>query len=412
MRIAIIGGGSAGLVCAHLLDSVHDVVVFERQPMLGGHVRTLNGNVPSELDPSLRLDAGVIEFEVRNFPRLMRLFDKLGCETRPVAGTTTFWTRDGEHHLSPGSIRRAQDPWPKRLGQLIDLIGLRMQGLAFDRRTALPDDVLESLPLSECLTDADMDRWAALLTMYAYSIPYERVPDMPAALTVPMLRAFERAESWVSLKGGAWCYLHRIVESLRGEVRLNQVITGVTRDADGVTLNMLGPDVERFDKVVFAAPPDQTLKLLTDPSEAELRRFGGWKPNHIQTLVHCDSGMYERRGIQVATEFDVYELSGGQGGYNSYLNDLCGVADSETRYGLAFGMEDEIDPAKVLHRQKHHTPDYTVDAYRWHVEVSATNGENHTFHAGAWLGNGLQEGAVVSAEAVSRLLGGDSLDEP
>ena len=39
-------------------------------------------------------------------------------------------------------------------------------------------------------------------------------------------------------------------------------------------------------------------------------------------------------------------------------------------------------------------------------EVRETNGQNHTFHAGAWLGDGLQEGAVRSACEVSKRLGG------
>jgi predicted NAD/FAD-binding protein len=39
----------------------------------------------------------------------------------------------------------------------------------------------------------------------------------------------------------------------------------------------------------------------------------------------------------------------------------------------------------------------------------ATNGENHTFHVGAWLGDGLQEGAITSALTVSKLLGGASI---
>ena len=98
MRVAIIGGGSAGLVTAHLLDGVHDVTLFEREPILGGHVRTLNRNVATDLDGGLVLDAGVIEFERHNFPTLLRLFDALGCVTRPVLGTTTFWTHDGVHH--------------------------------------------------------------------------------------------------------------------------------------------------------------------------------------------------------------------------------------------------------------------------------------------------------------------------
>ena len=107
------------------------------------------------------------------------------------------------------------------------------------------------------------------------------------------------------------------------------------------------------------------------------------------------------------TEFDVIETEPGKGGYNCYLNALCGVPENEERaFGLAFGIDAWIDPEKVILRQKHHTPDYTVESQRWHHEVLATNGENHTFHVGAWLGDGLQEGAITSAVAVSKLLGG------
>ena len=58
MRVAIIGGGSAGLVTAHLLGGTHDVTLFEKSPILGGHVRTLNRNVSCSLEPRLILDAG------------------------------------------------------------------------------------------------------------------------------------------------------------------------------------------------------------------------------------------------------------------------------------------------------------------------------------------------------------------
>lgn len=34
MKIAIIGGGAAGMICAHLLDARHDVTVFERADVL------------------------------------------------------------------------------------------------------------------------------------------------------------------------------------------------------------------------------------------------------------------------------------------------------------------------------------------------------------------------------------------
>ena len=64
MRIAIIGGGASGMVTAYLLDQQgHHVTVFERQPMLGGHIRTLNKNVfPNQSNCNQVLENGVLEF--------------------------------------------------------------------------------------------------------------------------------------------------------------------------------------------------------------------------------------------------------------------------------------------------------------------------------------------------------------
>ena len=93
-----------------------------------------------------------------------------------------------------------------------------------------------------------------------------------------------------------------------------------------------------------------------------------------------------------------------------YLNRLAGLPpDHPSHYFLAYGLDHEIDPACVVHRQLHHTPFYTVEALRHREEVRETQGERQTFHAGAWLGDGLHEGAVASAVAVSERLGGRRL---
>jgi uncharacterized protein len=40
VRIAVIGSGVSGLVCAHLLGPRHEVVLFEADGRIGGHTHT------------------------------------------------------------------------------------------------------------------------------------------------------------------------------------------------------------------------------------------------------------------------------------------------------------------------------------------------------------------------------------
>jgi predicted NAD/FAD-binding protein len=105
MKIAIIGGGASGLVTAYLLDRHHhDVTLFEKQPILGGHIRTLNKNVkPDRGDCNLFLEGGVLEFSVVfcNFLKLMR---ELGVELEPVNINSGLFFQDGQYFLSAGNI--------------------------------------------------------------------------------------------------------------------------------------------------------------------------------------------------------------------------------------------------------------------------------------------------------------------
>jgi predicted NAD/FAD-binding protein len=60
---------------------------------------------------------------------------------------------------------------------------------------------------------------------------------------------------------------------------------------------------------------------------------------------------------------------------------------------------------RIIHIQEHHTPLYTTESFQYRDEVVATNGENNTYHAGAYLGDGLHEGAITSAFRVAQLVG-------
>jgi predicted NAD/FAD-binding protein len=154
---------------------------------------------------------------------------------------------------------------------------------------------------------------------------------------------------------------------------------------------------------VFAAPPDQVMALLADPSDAETKRFSAWKANHVKTTVHKDTSMYDDHGIHQPSEFDFFQ-TGGDWGYNGCLNQLSGISSAQHHF-LSFQLEELIAKEKIIHVQKHHTPLYATESFRYRDEVVATNGENHTYHAGAYLGDGLHEGAITSAFQVAKLIG-------
>ncbi len=409
--MAIIGGGAAGMITAYLLDPAHQVTVFERQAILGGNIRTLGRNVPCDALPAgLFLDAGVIEFSPEHFPTLHRLFALLGVETRPVPATTAHITASGRHYFSAGKLAASDLPPLPRAAALLRLLSLAPALLRFRwRAQRAAEEALMRCSVGEFLGRgrSPLHEWLRLLLVYGYSIPRDQIDAMPAALAVPTLLRFTGETTWTSVVGGIYRYIERIVEALRGEVRTEAIIDGIRRGEDGAWVQRRGADPERFDAVVLAAPPDQVLRLLRDPTSAEERRFSAWRGNDAEALIHTDSGMYRRRGIADYSEFDVFA---DPPGYNAYLNRLSGLPPSHpVDYHFAYNLGAEIDPSAILHVQRHRTPLYTVASLASRPEIIAANGENHTYYAGAWLGEGLHEGAVVSALEVARRLGGRAL---
>ncbi len=237
--------------------------------------------------------------------------------------------------------------------------------------------------------------------MYSYSIPFVAIDNCPAELVIPTLRD-DVFVDWVRIKGGVYSYIQKILDRFRGEILLGVEVTAIRRSIAGVTIELSGAKILEFDKVVFATPPDVVLKLLADPRPAEIDRFAAWQGNYVQTLLHTDADMYARYYVQEGSEFDFFETDRQHGswGYNARLNQLCGIT-SLTQYSLSFNLESLIAPDRVLHIQQHHTPLYTVAAFGDRQEIIATNGNYHTYHVGAYLGDGLHEGAITSAIQVS-----------
>ncbi len=405
MNIAIIGGGASGIVTAYLLDKQgHQITVFENRSILGGHIRTLNQNVVTTPEHSgLFLEAGVLEF-TRKFDNFLALMKELEVELEPVDLGSGLFFRNGSHILSATSIRK-NFKGIQRLIEYLRLDSIYARSLALQWKmhfTNLAE--LHGRPLAEYLQGKSAQNdWLKLLTMYSYSMPFEQIDHFPAELALPSLRDYVMTE-WVRIKGGVYSYIDKILDRFRGQVRLSTQVTKISRTFAGmVQIQLEHGATELFDKVVFATPPDQVLKLLADPTAAEVRRFRAWQPNIATTIIHTDTSMYARFGIKQLTEFDFFQTKHGWG-YNAYLNQLCGINTAQ-RYSLAFQLEDSIDPRQVVHCQQHHTPKYTVESLRYRNEVIGTNGEYHTYHVGAYLHDGLHEGAITSAIRVAELIG-------
>jgi predicted NAD/FAD-binding protein len=81
MRIAIIGSGISGLVCAHLLHKDFDISLFEANDYIGGHTNTIDVSVRGD---SYNVDTGFIVFNRVTYPNFCKLLDQLDVDSQPT----------------------------------------------------------------------------------------------------------------------------------------------------------------------------------------------------------------------------------------------------------------------------------------------------------------------------------------
>jgi predicted NAD/FAD-binding protein len=417
MRIAIIGTGIAGLTCAHVLADKHDITVFERDARPGGHTNTVHVELGDEAH---EVDTGFIVYNERNYPGLVRLFERLGVPTKP--SDMSFGVSDDASGVewratSPSTIfaQRRNVLRPTFLRMLADIV-------RFNRHTRrlLGTSLIEELTLRQLVAQG---RWSPRMVSWylapmvsaIWSAPIGDALDIPA---VTFARFFENhgllelgaQPSWRMVEGGARTYVERILAPLGHRARLATPVTKVVRRPDGVELVTDRYGLELFDHVILAAHSDQSLALLSDATAAERAVLGSIRYQPNTAVLHTDERLLPR--ARKAWASWNYHLDGMRGPrvagatLTYHMNRLQSIS-SRQQICVTLNRAQAVDPGKVLGVFEYDHPvvdSAAVAAQKRYKEIS---GVRSTWYCGAYWGYGFHEDGVQSALRVCRAFGAD-----
>jgi uncharacterized protein len=410
MRIAIVGTGISGLLCAHMLHRDHELVVFEANERAGGHANTVH--VETETGP-YDLDTGFIVFNDRNYPSFERLLGELAVPTQP--SRMSFGVSDGvdfEYNgASPNGLfanrRHAITPSFHRM--VADLARFHR-----DARRLLAQD--ESPSLGDWLgrerySRAFFERLIVPQAAAVWSADPAQMWSFPARFLVEFfdnhgMLGFRDRPRWRTITGGSRNYVDAITRPWRERIRLSTPVTEITRELDHVTVCSRGHEPERFDAVVIATHSDQALTLLADPSGRERELLGAIPYRRNEAVLHTDRSLLPRRRRAWASWN--FHLDAGlpvRCTVTYHLNRLQSLR-SDREFCVTLNRTEEIDPSKIIERVQYAHPVYTpagVAAQARHQEISG--GHNRTHYCGAYWGWGFHEDGVNSALRVVRELG-------
>lgn len=408
MKVAVIGTGISGLAAAYLLAPHCELTVFEKNAYAGGHSRTLD--IPSGTT-TIPVDTGFIVFNDRNYPNLVKLFERLDVPVQKSkmsfgVSVANGWLEYASCGLWAQKVNLLR---PAYYRMLYDI-------LRFNRRALALLETEEEMTLLECLNRLNMGEWFQryyLLAMGAaiWSCPLETIMQFPARTFLQFFKnhgllSVNDHPQWYTVTGGSRDYVARLTTSFQDKIKLNCGVERVLTTGEGVQIKSTDGQTEVFDHAIFACHADEALQTLDDPSVYH-DTIGAFTYQNNQIVVHGDDSFMPRtRACWASWVYlsESFEDQRSRVSLSYWMNNLQGL-DPQTPVFVT--LNPGRRPADHLIYDEHTFthPVFDFRAIAAQKKLSSVQGQNGIWFCGAYQRYGFHEDGLLSAIHVVKKMG-------
>lgn len=419
-KIAVIGGGAAGLGAAWRLAKKYDVTIYEADPHLGGHAYAHPFG-----DTGVHVDMGVMITLPWAYPNLYCMFQRYGVRTRAAAASllVSFPGRDGDEEVwgTDGFFRNTKiferfEAQASRFEQLMfEIAALPMEEQLKPIReyltTKLPD-----LPHSGGYDDEFLFKGLCPL-LSLFLVTRRSLLDTPAWSLSMMFRfatlSFFSPTSWRTIDGGTRDYVARLTRSFQARRLTETKVLEVVRSGSDVRVRDAKGGNERYDHVVFATGADKALEILgADATSTERELLSGFAYQPAVAYLHSDeSVLSEKFDPRLFFQYQSENPNPGQDldGVVTYNMKHCSGLDAHEGAVLV-SVYSETPPKEpegyVVKRDfSHLVPD--AEAMKRRLLLHKIQGVKRTWFCGDYATFSSHEDAFTSGMVVSEALGVD-----
>ncbi len=413
-RVGVIGGGVAGLTAAYLLRRRYQVLLFESDDRLGGHAHT--HDVPSAHGGTIGVDSGFIVHNERTYPKLRRLFGELGVRTRETEMSMSircdgcgleFAGAKGPLGLfaQPGNLVR-----PRYLRMLTEVTRFHRHALRVLGAPEAGDVTIGAFVAIGGYTKYFVDHFLLPLVCTVWSADRTDTLRYPARYLFEFLRnhgmlSVGGSPAWRTVVGGSREYVERAAKELTA-VHLSTPVRSVRRTAGGIEIRDDADSRHLVDRVVLATHPDQALRVLAEPTTAELEVLGAFRYSRNEAWLHTDAELLPTRpGARAGWNYVTSACGADAGAVQvSYdMNRLMRLAEPE-RYVVTLNAARRPRPGSVLARMVYEHPVHTPESVAAQRRLPELN-DGRVAYAGAYHGWGFHEDGCAAGAAAALSMG-------
>ncbi len=417
MRIAVVGGGIAGMMSWYLLRQQHQVTLFEANDYLGGHTATVDVMVDGQ---QYAIDTGFIVFNNWTYPLFNRFLAQLGVESQHTQ--MSFSVKKPSHNLEYNGntlwslfAQKRNLLRPSFWRMLKDIV--RFNRVAKELLAAQHADLdlaIDDFLIRYRFGNELRDNYLLPMGSAIWSAGLAEMPAFPLRFFLQffknhgLLNITDRPQ-WSVIKGGSRSYVQKMLEQCGADgIRLHSPVQSVRRFTDRVEITLPDGQVELFDQVIFACHSDQALALLADASQAEQQVLGGIGYQLNEVVLHTDSRILpKRKAAWAAWNYQLGASSTERATLSYNMNILQGLSDGIAAPTFVVTLNDSqnLDQTKILRTFHYAHPVYNHLTMLSQQRRGEINGVNRSFYCGAYWYNGFHEDGVRSAVDVAGMLG-------
>lgn len=412
-KLAIVGGGVAGLGAAYLLRDRFDITVFEAGSYAGGHTNTVD--IPLASGGVQSVDTGFIVFNEKTYPNLLNLFRELDVAyadsnmsfAQYNTATGLQWCSRG---LS-GLFAQKKNLFSPRYYRFLLEANRFNQGLEADLESGKITGSFGEYLKQKGFSDFFAENYIVPMTAAVWSTPPETMLAFPA-------RTFARffvnhgflslysGLQWKYVVGGSRNYVLKILEKFKGQILLNTPAQSVEENEGGVVVSSREGKMQ-FDACLIAAHADQALKMLKAPSAAQSRLLANFKYEKNVAVLHSDTSvMQPLKRTWAAWNFKSGKNADGKAKstvvyYMNLLQHIKGTTD----YFVSLNDFAPIARNKTYARFEYEHPLFDEKTEAAQAELPRLNETGKIFFSGSYFRYGFHEDAYLSAVNAAEAIG-------